>query len=489
MMRISIRLLALALLFVGFLTAAAHAQSGRSRIPEDAIAWWRLDPSRFAANRADPALKAQREVVIAGLRAAVASGLMLDEGASRALEGLLAASEVGGRKHTLCLLELDAERAESGTGMAPRTLWMALELETGVDHAAILRTIRAILIGDSPTRQPANATQRELELPGGIRGVAYREAGWSDWREISWASTERAFVIGLGRGALERWFEAQQTPEAATPTWRDHVGSVDQSRPSGDVFFQAYMNLDRIREGFPDAFVEGRTKRVLEAVDLSNARDVMLHGRWIDKDRTGIGIPMIAADITWSARSEAPGFVRVMAISEASWPSGAVTMKPPPGSYVILIRADWDRWVRTALDLVPAASRTTSTWRRHLSIRRWLRDNGAQLDAFLAMLQPWVVVSDVPTPVTPMPGAATFFAELRPGVTAEQASNAFRHLLSIHGEKIVIQDGVWWFKVDPAGVLRIPAWGFVGTKDRPVMVGGWGPPVVTENRKRLGNPL
>lgn len=476
------------ILFPFATSAMAQASAFASIIPEDAIAWWRLDPSRFAANRADPAVRAQREVVVAGLRAAVASGVIADESAARTLEALLAASEVGGRKHTLCLLDLEAERAPDGTGMAPRVLRMALELETGADHASILRSVRAILVGDGQRPASAPGVQREIELPGGVRGVAYREQGWAPWREISWASTERSFVVGLGRGALERWFEAQHRPVEAATSWAGHEQWVDASRPSGPIFFRAYMNFDRIRDGFPEAFVEGRTPRVLDAISLSNAREVMLHGRWIDAERTGVDIPMIAGDITWSARSERPGVVRGLPISESTWPA-RLRMAPPPGSYLIVLRADWERWVHTALELVPAASRTTSTWRRRVAIRRWLRGHGNELRTFLLMLEPWLVLSDVPTPISPMPGAATFFTPLKRGVTARQASEAFQSLLSAHAERIGSEQGVWWFRVDSGGVLRIPAWGFVGPKGEPIMVGGWGPPVVTENRKRLGDPL
>ncbi len=481
---------AVTLFFALMIAAPSMAQEStfKSTIPDSAIAWWRLDPSRFAANQVDPAVKAQRQVVIAGLRAAVASGVIVDTSAARTLEALLAASEVGGRKHTLCLLELDAERSPDGTGMSPRTLRMVLELETGTDHASILRSVRAILVGDAKGPDQSKGVQRELKLPGGVTGVAFREADWAPWREISWASTERSFVIGLGRGALEQWFAAQDRQTLAAPNWAAHEQQVDSARSPGVIFFSAYMNLDRIRVGFPEAFVEGRTKRVLDAVNLSNARDVMLHGRWISAERTGVSIPMIAADITWSARSELPGVVQRRAISEESWPA-SLRMSPPPGSYLIVLRADWALWTYTALDLVPAASRTTSTWRRTRAIRRWLRTNDLDLRRFLANLEPWLVLSDVPTPVTPMPGATTFFAPLKRGVSAQEASEAFQAILSVHAERLANEDGVWWFQVDPAGILRIPAWGFVGPKDAPIMVGGWGPPVVTENRKRLGDPL
>lgn len=467
------------------MTGRAAGDVFESTIPPDTLAWWRLDPSGFAANRADPAHRAQRDLVVSGLRAAVASGVIQDEGAARALQGLLAASEVGGRPHTLCLLKLDAERGPDGSGMAPRVFQMVLELETPNHHASLLRTVRAILIGNPD--EPRGA-QRQITLPGGVAGVAYRESDWAPWREISWASTEDSFIIGLGRGALNTWFEEQAGVSPDKGRWSEHEAWAQSSRVAGAFFFQAFMNLDGIRHAFPEAFHEGRTQRVLEAVDLSNAREFMLHGGWVSAEDSGAGLPMIAADITWSARSERPEVIRGRAISESTWPF-QLTMPKPNGSYVVVIRAPWDQWVYTALELVPAASRTTSTARRAVLIRRWLRTSDIELRQFLSMLQPWLVLSDAPTPVTPMPGATTLFAPLKRGVTAREASDALLAVLEAQEDRISIDDGVWWFQVDPAGVLRIPAWGFVGPKESPIMVGGWGPPVVTENRKTLGDPL
>lgn len=461
-----------------------------SRIPPDAVAYWRLDTTKFAGARADPAVLAQRRVLIAGLRAAVASGLIAEPRAAGALEAVLAASEVGARPHTLCLLDLDADRPERGEGMDPNVLRMVLELESAGDHAALLRTLRAILVGD--TKGDADATaQRALALPGGVAGVAFRRADWAPWREVQWASTERTFVIGLGAGSLERWFAAQhaEADPNETPVWDSHRGHVAEDRPPGDVVFEAYLGLDRARDGFPWGFMRGRVRRVLETVGLSNARDVMFHARWIEPPPGASHPPLIAADITWRARSERPGVVRGVPISESAWPQRGVSMPPPPGTYAMVLRADWERWVMTALTLYPAASSSEDEPRRAAVMRDWARRNRGTLARLLARAEPWLVVSDVPLPVTPMPGAATFFIELRSGADAIETGNLLRTLIGAHMGRVLIDDGVWSYNVDDRGVLRIPAWGFVGPNEKPILVGGWGPPVVTENRARLGDPL
>lgn len=461
-------------------------QSTPPRIPADAVAYWRLDTTRFAGpGAADPAAQAQRRILLAGLRAAAASGLIAESRAAGALDALLAASEVGARPHTLCLLDLAGERTATGHGLAPRTLRFALAIESSGDHALLLRTLRAILIGgDSDT---AGGVQREITLPGAVRGVSYREPQWAAWHEIQWASTDDMFVIGLGAGSLERWFAAQAAPEPVDTPWAPHRAMVNRVRPAGGVFFEAYLGLDQARHGFPWGFIGGRVRRVLDTVNLSNARDVMMHARWVEPAADSSTPALIALDLTYSARSERPGVVRRVAVSEDHWPAD-LPMSPPPGTYAIAMRAPWGLWVHTALDLVWATADSDRADFKRAAIQGWLERAGGPLGRLLSRLEPWVVVSDVPPPIAPMPGASTFFVPIKPGVGAEAVSSEMRAVLADHLKRILIEDGVWSFKVDPGGVLRIPSWGLVGSPARPILVGGWGPPVVTENRRRLGDP-
>jgi len=459
--------------------------AGGTDAPPSAIAWWRLDPGRFRAGQADPAAAARREIVLAGFRAAVASGVVEDSAASKALEGLLAAGEVGSTRHTLCLLDFEAQRGPGGTGMDPQILQMVLELESPSNRPALLRTVRAILIGSGPGGAEAAGRQRIIKLPGGREGVAYSEADWPAWRQVAWASTEDAFVIGLGEGALEAWFAAPDPDVGTRPPWAAHREAAARARQSDDVFFEAYLGLDGLRRGFPEAFVEGRAERVLAATNLSNARDFMLHGRWAEPPADRRHPPMIALDATWSARSRAPGAVEHRRLSESSWPEEEIAMAPPPGSYVIAMPAPWREWVDTALRIVPAATPEEKHVWRMVAVRQWRRAHGDNLRAFLDSLAPWLIVSDTPPPVLPMPGASTFFAELRADASPDDAAALLHSLLSPFREQILRDQGVWSFRVDEGGLLRIPSWGFIEAEPRAVMVGGWGPPVVIENRRRL----
>lgn len=477
---IAVSVVVWALVRVGVCAAATPV------IPADAVAYWRFDPSRFGGAAADPAALAQRRVVLAGMRAAVASGLVGESRAAGALDALLAAAEVGARPHTLCLLDLDGHRRGDGQGLAPEVLRFALAVESSGDHAALLRTLRAILIGGDA--QAVAGAQQEIVLPGSVRGVRYREPGWSPWREVQWASTADSFVIGFGAGSLERWFSAQASGPPDDAPWAPHRLAVERQRQTGDVFFEAYLGLDQARRGFPWGFRGGRVRRVLETLGLSNARDVMIHGRWIEPAGAAPGPALIALDVTYSARSERPGVVRRVAVSEDRWPED-LRIEPPPGTYAVVMRAPWGAWITTALDLVWAASSADHADAKRAAIRAWLRGPGGQaLTRLIASVEPWAVVSDVPAPIAPIPGASTLFVPIKPGVSASAFEDLLRRTLADHRDRLQVQDGVWSFKVDPGGVLRIPSWGVVGRAAAPVFVGGWGPPVVIENRARLGDP-
>lgn len=484
----------LAVFVAGSLAPCARAASPDP--PRDAIAWWWFDPARFgAATKGGP----ERAAMMSVLRAMVASGVVGDESRSRFVEGLLAAGEVGAWPHTLCLLDFAAHRPPAppgeATGLDIDRLQMVLELRSGADHRQFLRTIKAILI-DGARAAPQEAgegegSQRKIELPGGRAGVAYSEPGWPEWRELSWVSDNGAFLIGLGHGALERWFAAREAPAetgAPAPAWATHERLVDSERPAGEVFFEAYMDLDALRRGFPEAFVDGRAQRVLDTLRLSNARDFMMHGRWIDapsSDKTAHA-PLIAIDASWSARSERPGVVHRRAFSESSWPGSELAMAPPPGSYIIVMKAEWRPWFDVCVSLAQSFTKNAGLAERRALVRSWWAKHGEALLAYVDGLKPWLVLSDTPTPIVPIPGATTAFAEFWPVPGEQDVEGKLADLLSDFGYALSRDDaGVWWLKMDRSGAVRIPSWGFAGAKGRRALVVGWGPPAVLENRERM----
>ncbi len=439
------------------------------------------------------------------LRALVASGVIEGESAARIIEGLLAASEIGACEHSLCVLDFAARRSPETGGMDMDRLQMALELRAGGDHARFVRTIRAILIEGERARAGdatpnGNGAQRLFSLPSGAQAAAYSEPGWEPWRTVSWASLPGVFAAGLGENALETWFSAKNAKNNAdspiSPAWAAHRRAVDAARPHGDVFFEAFVDIDALRRGFDTAFASGRGRRALEAMRLSNARNFMMHARWIDPPAPApgesAGPRTIALDATWSARSNPPDHVGRLALSEDAWPAGALAMQPPPGSYVIAVRADWRNWFEFGVELESALTKDVGLPRRREAETMWRTRHGRMLEQLLARAKPWLVLSDAPAPIIPIPGATTIFIELngektRPGDEMAATEREFSRLLDEFPE-IVAHDAaqrMWWVRLDGAGALRIPAWGFVNAPVAPLLVAGWGPPVVDQNRKRL----
>ncbi|MEC9373960.1 MAG: hypothetical protein VYC34_08955, partial [Planctomycetota bacterium] len=344
---------ALALIVLFILTGAAHAAPAGP--PEGAIAWWSFDPSRFAAaSKPSP----ERIAMTSLLRAIVAGRVIESESVARILEGILAASEVGALPHTLAVLDFEAERGPEAA-MSPTRLQMTLELDTARDHARFLRTLQAILVDAERVARAGDeakplGAQRQIALPGEKNAVAYTEPDWPAWREISWMSTDAQFVVALGRDAIPALVEARSAAarRGEPAAWLAHRAVVDRTRPEGEVFLEAYLSIDALRQGFPDAFSFGRARRTFEALNLSNARDVMLHARWVDPPADSTNAPaFIALDVTWSARSEAPGVIRHKRISEDRWPGRALEMDPPPGSYVMVVAAEWDSWFDQCLEI------------------------------------------------------------------------------------------------------------------------------------------
>jgi len=466
--------------------------------PSGTVAYWAMDPSRFGRGQGvDP----QRRLVESLLRAAVSSGIVQDEQAVSVLSAGLAASVVGAVPHRLVVLDFAAHRRDDPDGgMAIDRLQMVLELETAAGHAEYLRTVRSIVV--EPGRDAegrAKGVQRALTLPGSVRGVAYAEPDWPRWREVSWASTDGAFLIGLGRDALSAWLSRRGEGDPHGQ-WLNHRRVVEGGK-GGDAgaFFEAYVDIDALRRGFPEAFADSRAGRLFRAWSLINARSFMVHGRWVEPaDVTLIdgepgqayqGPPMLAMDVSWSARSRLPADVRSMPVSVPAWPAGDLAMAPPPGRYVIAIPMDYDRILSLGLNSYQAGQRPWDGLSFEIRRKRWFREHGDAMEHLLRSFKGWVILSDVPRPPVAAPGVTTIFAELdQPADRARFTRDMTGVLTSLSDHVSYDRDrGLWMFSAgsDPNGWLRFLTWGLGGPRDDPVLIGGWSPTVVQQNRRRM----
>lgn len=452
--------------------------------PAGAIAWWRFDPTRFASAEV---AASERRVILAGLRAGVAAGLFGAGSSSSVVSGLLAAGEVGSSPHTLCVLDFEATRDEDGTGMVVRDLRAVLELRSEGGHDEYLRTIRAIAV-DGDREGAGTGRQRAVALPGDRRGVAFRRSAWPAWRTLTWCSGGGAFAVSLGSGSLRDWFAGEVDGEAerAAPAgaWVRHREAVEEARPDGVVFLEAYVSLDALRARFPSAFAYGRTPRMLDALGLRGASAAMLHGRFVED--AGGGPAMLALDLTVASAGvgERAGGLELRRFTEDRWPGAEATGVPRPGGSFVLASAvawpDLVAWGRRVHEATVPDSELDEFLRERGA---WDAAHGASLAGLLGDLRGWLVLSDDPPPPIPAPGLATVFVAAGDGVALAGLANGFDRVVSAFAEDVRRTElrgrPAWWLGAGSAGAVKLAAWAVSDGPAGPVVVGGWGPAAVT----------
>lgn len=448
-------LVAVALLCASGACASAEGGSGP-------LAWWRFDPTRF--NGDGGAGAKARAAAEAGLRIASSGGLIGDDETVQLVQALLAASAVGGVPHSLVIEELGLTHDADGNVRLERVS-AVLNLETRAQHAELLRTIQSILV-DSAQEGEGAATQRPLELPGGRTGVAFTREGWSEAREVSWSSHEGGFTVGLGRGALERWFAAgEEERGGASGAIAEHRAALGGRAPE-DRFFEMYVDLNALRHALEPIGEEDRITPVLAAFHLANARDVMLHGTWVDSDVDGAGAAtgaMLAFDATWSVRSERPGIVHRLHATAEAWPEGFVLPRPPspPARYAIVAEVNPAEVIREGIDLYAGTLPKERRREFGLARGRWEREHGAEMRRIVQSLERRIMLSDHPRPVVAAPGATTVFLPLSAGVDRARFEGDVRGVLAPFADLVAWDEDerAWSIYLDKGHIARIATWG------------------------------
>lgn len=417
------------------------------------LLWWRFDPARFADEGGGGA-KA-RAAAEAGLRIASSGGLISDDDTIQLVHALLAASAVGGVRHSLTIHEL-ALSSDAGGAVSLDRISAVLHLETRDRHADLVRTIQTILVDAEPTDE-GEAIQRALALPGERKGVAFSREGWSAAREVSWCSHEGGFTVGLGRSSLERWFTEAEALRVAESPFAAHRAALEN--PSDERFFELYIDLNALRGAVEKVDADDRLTPILAALHLANARQVMLHGTWMDQD----GLAMLTFDATWSIRSERPGIVHRRRATVAAWPENLGLPRPPspPARYAIITEIDPLAIIRQGIDLY-AASLDVARQREFATARaRWERRHSVAVGRIAQSLEPRVMLSDHPRPVVAVPGATTVFIPVKTGVNRSRLERDIHDVLSGFADVVAWdeQERAWSLYLDEARVLRVATWG------------------------------
>ena len=465
--------------------------------PPSAVIWYRYDPGVLPAPEAPPPNALQRNLLLSAIRAGLSSGLFGNKTPAHALQSLLAAGELGDTPHVAAILDFGAHRRPDGTGMEIEHLQAAIAIDDATRVPAYLRTIRALALATSGAN-PEALSQSSVSIPGVGEAVRLTSSAWPGWMALSWTVHDGRFILGIGRGALEGWFARPSGAGELDPAWAAHRAAVRSARPARAAFLEAYVDIAALRSAFPLAFASGRTPRMLAALDLRDATSVMLHAAALGPSAPGDSpgssgapqAPLIALD--WTAA--ASGGVAWRPLSASSWPGEEATgLAPPPGTSILVASVDWPSALQWALDVYAATVQSEDLPEFEAARGRWEAAHADSVDSLLASLRPWLVLSDVPPPLLPIPGLATIFVAADRGPeTTKALEGLFEDLIAPFSDRLIVAGPsgarTWALKLDDRGVVRLPAWGFVSTPDGPLLVGGWGLPVVHENRARLVTP-
>ena len=474
--------------------ALAHPESA----PTSAIAWWRYDPSAFPRSQAGAAPGSERAVLLATLRAALASGTLGKRTGAMVGSLLLVGLEAGDTPHTLALMDFQASRPPDGTGVDIHSLQIAMRIDSGERHAEMLRTVRAVAIdafpgADGPAGTPG--VQAKFDLPDGRIGVGFRKPDWELWREISWCSEPEAFTIGIGRDALDQWFAPPDAASPHPPAWASLRAPIDAARPLAPVVFECFIDFGALRERFPQAFQTGRTPRMLAALGLENAAALLFQARVVPAalpDGRAVALMAIDASVL-----EADASITHRTLSHHAWPAEVDPGILPTGATSATVATvDWPEAFRLVL-----AMHTATIPDRKLSAfveRRdaWLEAHDADLHQVLGEFDPALVIATHDRIPAPLPGVGCTLIPVRTGVTMGRVAAELERVMAPFHPGVrtsmtkTAASPVWSLRVDRTGLVRLPWWTLARTSaGSDVLVGAWAAAPLETVRRWLGGEV
>lgn len=500
-------------------THAARAQddalSHLRTIPDDVIAWWVFDPSALGNNGEGPI---DRRVIEGALRIALSSGMVEGESAE-ILTGLLAGCAFSDAPSRVCLLGIQTQ-PDTGPDAQPGD-WTIIavnaivEVHTTSRQPALLQTIRSVFLDSPATGAKAGrqTTQKQVTLATGQSAVVLtkpNEPGVapSPWSEVAWTSEPGVFTLAIGKDTLANWMRIRNTPNTHivdSAHWQMHRDTVGMNTPRGRTFAEVYVNMNAMRERFATSLLYGRTNDVLNVSSIGNMRDVMLHARLVDPasvrvegglpDATYAGPPLIELDASWSSRKEKPGTAHATRVADSVWPTWLISSGPPPGTYAMVVNADWERLIAWILATKRATLEVDERDVFNQKLRAWTTRYNDTLGRLTKSFESQIVLTDVPRSPVALPGVCTLLCETKPSMNFDRLLRDLDSVLgSIHESVRPVPDKLMWSvsilpeNTDPAGIFGVFAVGLAGTQARPVLVAGWSSLAVTKNQERLGRP-
>ncbi|MEX0776970.1 MAG: hypothetical protein WD042_14790 [Phycisphaeraceae bacterium] len=464
----TVRALFILILTIGGATAHA-AERELPTLPPETIAFCRVDPTGLESGGA---------WLLPMMQLLDAAGVVrLQE--QPIADGLLLATLVGSRPHTIALLDIKGARHQ------PR------EIE--------LERIQAVIAVDAPGQfvqmrqalettlghygSPERREQSAIALPGQRQAVRYRHGDWPAWMSLEWTADAQRFYFGLGTGSLERWF-TDARPVDDEPRLAAHRQAL--AAPAGQRrMIELFIDMAQMRQALPTLFRTGRTTPVLRLLGLEQASQIALHGRWADR--------FLVMDLTTLTGHR----LDRQSLTLDHWP-GDAGLPQPEAKFLLAAPLDWPKTINLIMQLVWLGHEVPDRDDYEQELKTYFQATGVELGKHLRHYRPYLLVSNYPSPWVPVPGAATVYAPLKSDADRGAAAREFVGLMKPvikTGQNYSITDVAVTY--DPASkvyyldsplrrVFKAPAWGWAVPKDAsPVLIVSYSPPAVLANRQVL----
>lgn len=405
-------------------------------VPDSAIAWFAFDPGLFGAGeQADPV----RVLVERALRACLVDVPPLDRGAESPVAPVARLLELARGKawpYRLAIMDLAVESAAAGArGAEPRLR---------VTRLAAVMDIRAP--GESGPR-----LAKEVREAG--PGVEVREE-------------EGRVLVAIGHGGegaravIDRWVAAEHVRRDQAEPWHGHrtrasaAAGVPEGVMRGTPMLEAWLDLNALRRAMPDAFAGTRLHRLLREWRVINARTLMVHVHRVEAEQVrGDGYrhaPLVAIELSWSARSEPRDAIHAASIARAEWPDGAPAfgLSPQKGAYAILMRAEWGTWLRAVLGTYRSCGSDWDELARSTRIGAWEKKHAGAaarlVEASSGWVQAWAPGPDAPGEASQL----LIVAPLKPGADGGQFEKDLAEVSSTIDAAVKFDEFRKWWAVE-----------------------------------------
>jgi len=274
---------------------------------------------------------------------------------------------------------------------------------------------------------------------------------------------------------------ADTKPElsSASSEWPAHRAKVDAAHPGLTPGIEVAINLNALRREFEASFDVlpesrarsdgsrdyGRGARLLEAMQLSNARMIGLHMRLIKPEGVMtrdpslprgdpatvvayLGPALLVLDITWSARSRPPGTISLFTLTTNYWPASQLGTSAPAECIVAAaMRVAWKKELERALGVYAAVLPPKSSVEFLKQRDSWFAQGQTSINRLTSSLDPWVGFGLS----TRSPGEVMIVSHLRPGTSASATAASVGSVLGAFVEpgSGASADGLWNWKITP----------------------------------------